>query len=77
MNATIKLKARKWGNSLGVVIPNEISKELNIKENEDIEIILLKNNNVLKETFGMLRGKIKESSQKMKDRLRKEMYDNF
>ncbi len=77
MNATIKLKARKWGNSLGVVIPNEISKELNIKENEDIEIILLKNNNVLKETFGMLKGKIKESSQKMKDRLRKEMYDNF
>jgi len=70
MTETIKLKAKRWGDTLGLVIPKEVSKEMNIKENEEIEVTLSRNN-VLKETFGMLKGKIKESSQEMKDRLRK------
>lgn len=73
MAETIKLKTKKWGNSLGVVIPNRISKEINLKESEEIEVILLKKR-PLKKLYGMLKGKIKESSQDMKDRLRKELY---
>ncbi len=73
MTETIKLKARKWGNSLGVVIPNNISREMNLKENEEIEVILMKKR-PLKKLYGILKGKIKESSQEMKDRLRKELY---
>jgi len=73
----VNLKARKWGNSLGLVIPANISERMNIKENDEVEVIFIKKGNVLKETFGMLKGKIKEDSQAMKDRLRKEMYNDY
>lgn len=76
MEETIKLRTRKLGNDLGIVIPREISQEINLKENEEVEIVVPKNN-VLKETFGILKGKIKESSQEMKDRLRKELYNDY
>jgi len=73
MSDTIKTRTRKWGNSIGVIIPNAISRELKIKENEEIEMLLFKKR-PLKKLYGILKGKIKESSQVMKDRLRKDLY---
>mgnify|MGYP001563392216 CR=1 FL=1 len=73
MAETIKIRARKWENSLGIVIPHEISGEMNLKENEELDAIILKKK-PLKKLYGILKGKIKESSQDMKDRLRKELY---
>jgi len=35
---TVEDKARKWGNSLGIVIPSKIAKELNIKEGQPLKI---------------------------------------
>jgi len=67
----IEVKLRKWGNSIGLVLPKEYSKAHNLKENQTIVI------NVVKETdlssiYGKLKGKVNLSSQKFKDELRKE-----
>ena len=34
----IKIRARKWGNSIGFVIPRDIADAKKIKENEDVEL---------------------------------------
>ena len=70
----IKLKTKKVDNELGIIIPNEISREMNLKEEEEVDIALPKNYKPLKKLYGILERRIKESSQKMKDRLRKELY---
>lgn len=66
---------RKWGNSLGVTLPKEMIEEGSIKEHERIRIIILKQSNVLKKTFGMAKGKWKNNAQKIKDELRSELYN--
>ena len=58
-------KTRKWGNSLGVIIPKELVEEMNIKPNEDIWIdIKRKNVNVLKELYGARKYSKKTSQDK-------------
>ncbi|MBW2984246.1 AbrB/MazE/SpoVT family DNA-binding domain-containing protein [Candidatus Woesearchaeota archaeon] len=48
-------KTKQWGNSLGVIIPKEVVKEMNIKPNEEVCLdINKKGTNVLKELFGAL-----------------------
>lgn len=67
-------KVKKWGNSFGLIIPKD---KLNgIKENDEIHVIVLKRSNVLRETFGMLKGKIK-SGQEAKDLIRKELHNKM
>ena len=34
----------------------------NLKENEEVEFMIVKPTNVLRETFGMLKGKLKETN---------------
>ncbi len=72
----VKTVAKKWGNSIGVVIPKNVAKKEHIKDGQKIEILIMKSNNVLKESFGMMKGKWKEPTQKIKDRMRKELYDD-
>lgn len=67
-------KIKRWGNSFGVLIPTEIVKKENLKEGQKIGIILLKRSDVLKKTFGTL--KLKKSTQKIKNELRAELYDD-
>ena len=72
----IDVRVKKWGNSFGVVIPREVIEKEDIKEDEDVRLIFVKKSSkVLKETFGMLKGKIKKSTQQIKNELRKELYD--
>ncbi|MBI4019561.1 MAG: AbrB/MazE/SpoVT family DNA-binding domain-containing protein [Candidatus Aenigmarchaeota archaeon] len=70
---TVKIRARAWGNSVGLVIPREIAEKEGIKPGKEVEILITKKTNVLKETFGTM--KFKKSAQEMKDELRKELYD--
>ncbi len=63
-------KAKKWGSSLGVVIPVEIVKEEKLHEGDDV-IIEIRKKKTIKELFGSMKG-IKLDSQKMKDEMRKE-----
>jgi len=73
---TIEAKTKKWGNSLGIVIPKEIVRKEKIREGQKVKILLVKDRGLLKETFGMMEGKWKEPTQKMKDKLRKELYND-
>lgn len=50
----VSVKTKKWGNSLGVILPAEMVKQMNIKEGEEFTISIEKKFNVLKEAFGAL-----------------------
>ena len=69
-------EVRKWGNSLGVIIPKETVEKEHIKEKEKIRFLIVRDSNVLRETFGMVKGKWKKSAQNIKDQARKELYND-
>jgi len=61
-------KARKWGNSLGIVLPQEFVKEENVEEGD--EVVVRKKKHDLRALRGILKGKAKMTSQEFKDRAR-------
>lgn len=71
----IDVKLKKWGNSFGVVIPSEVVENEDMKEDENVRLIVLKKSSkAFKETFGIGKGKLKKSGQEFKDEARKELY---
>lgn len=48
----IACKTKRWGNSLGLVIPHEIVHDLSLHENQEIVIEIVTTANPLKELFG-------------------------
>ena len=69
----VEAKVRKWGRSLGVVIPKEKAIDEDIKENEVVHLLIGKRRNVLKETFGTL--KLKRTTQEILDESDREDWD--
>ncbi|MBS3081303.1 AbrB/MazE/SpoVT family DNA-binding domain-containing protein [Candidatus Pacearchaeota archaeon] len=67
----IKSKLRKWGNSLGVIIPSDALEEENFREGDEITILLKKDLPNLRKLFGKLKG-WRIDTQKFKDERRKE-----
>ena len=64
-------KVRKWGNSLGVVLPKDFVKEQKLEEGDEV-IVSRKKQVDLKPLFGLLKGsKIKMTAQEFKDEARK------
>lgn len=59
---------RKWGNSIGITLPNEIVQKANIKTKKEIDVIIIEKKVNLKKIFGTL--KLKENTQKIKDSLK-------
>lgn len=72
--AELKTEVKKWGNSLGLVIPKDLAKKEGLKPNQKITVLLIKRTNVLKETFGTLK-KWKKPTQQIMDETDKELYD--
>ncbi|MGC8831820.1 MAG: AbrB/MazE/SpoVT family DNA-binding domain-containing protein [Thermoproteota archaeon] len=70
----IKVKTRKWGNSIGIIIPKEVVKREKIKSGQKISILLLKDSDVLKKTFGSMRDRVKEPTQRIMDEIDRELY---
>ena len=66
----IECITRKWGNSLGVIIPKDIAEEEHLAENEKI-FITIKKKHQAKEFFGMLAGEWKKPTQEIKDEMRR------
>ena len=66
----IKTIAKRWGNSIGVILPKKIIDERNIKENDIIKIEI-KNKPLAKEFFGRFKSKFKHSAQELKDEARR------
>jgi len=48
-------KTRKWGSSLGVIIPKDVVKELKIRENQEVYLEIKPKDNPLKELFGSVK----------------------
>ena len=48
----MELVVKKWGRSLGAVIPAEKAKQLNLKENDIVRAHLVKQENDLSRLFG-------------------------
>ena len=64
-----EVKTRKWGSSIGVVLPKELVDEIGIKPNEIIKIDIKKGIKA-KEVFGLLKD-WKRPTQEIKDEARK------
>mgnify|MGYP001562873193 FL=1 len=68
-------KLRKWGNSFGIVVPVGYLEEENVKEGDEVTILMKKKRgNTLRETFGTYKSR--ESTEKLMKEIDKELtYD--
>lgn len=67
-------KIKKWGNSLGLIIPKEELRKMDIGENQEVIVDITKKDNPLKELFGFgKRNKIKKSTKQIIEETRKEL----
>ena len=64
----ITCKAKKWGSSLGIIIPKKVVDREHIHEGEEV-VIEFKKRKKAKEFFGIL-PRTKKSLQKLKDEAR-------
>ena len=71
---TIQVRVKKWGNSLGIVLPSEFVDRERLKENEKISISVVKEVD-LSDIFGSLKG-LKFDAQKFKDEMRSEEFES-
>ena len=68
----LQARLKKWGNSLGIVIPAEFLRTENLKEGEEVTVeVKGETKKTLKDVFGSLKD-WKIDSQKVKDELREE-----
>ena len=67
----IEVRTKKWGNSIGIIIPSEAVEKLSIKPEEKIVIEINKKENVLAEMFGTMKSK--KTARQMLDEARREM----
>ena len=65
----VESKTKKWGNSIGVIIPKDIIEKQNIKENETV-ILSIKKRLLVSEVFGILRD-WKKDTQELKNEMRR------
>jgi len=67
----IKTIAKRWGSSLGIVLPKSVVDENKIRENEEI-IVDIRKPMIVKEMFGKYpEWKSKKTAQELKDEARK------
>jgi len=59
----LKAGVRKWGHSLGVILPKPITRKLNLREHETVELKIKRRETGLMDLFGTL--KFPEPTKKM------------
>lgn len=64
-----EVTAKKWGNSMGVIIPKEMVEKEHINEGDTFFIERVREIDI-SASFGALKGKIKLSGQEFKDMVR-------
>ena len=65
---------RKWGNSsLVLVIPKEVALKENIKENQKVKALIVKEDNTLKKSFGIFKN-WKKPTRKIMAEIDKELW---
>lgn len=48
-------KTRKWGSSIGIIIPRKVARDLKLRENQEVIIDIKPKDNPLKELFGSVK----------------------
>lgn len=72
----IKCQTKPWGNSIGIIIPKDVVRELNIKPYEDIFVdIEGKSGNVLREMFGKI--KFSKPTKQLLKEIRKDLESKY
>ena len=71
----LKTELRKWGNSFGLVVPKAIVRKEKLKTHQKITVLLLKESNTLKKTFGMAKG-WKTPTKKILEQTDRELYND-
>jgi antitoxin component of MazEF toxin-antitoxin module len=71
----LKAEVRKWGHSMGIIIPNKFARKLDLREHEKVEIRFKKTSEIgdIMELFGAV--KFKEPTAKIKKEM-KEGWDD-
>ena len=71
----INTRAKRWGNSLGIVLPKKIIDSQQIKEGSEIKIIIeSKNKTKVKNLFGILKGKLKNDTETLMREIDRELW---
>jgi len=65
----IRTIARKWGNSIAVIIPKDMVERKKIRENSEL-VIEVKRRPIAGEIFGMFPRKSKRTAQEIKDEMK-------
>jgi bifunctional DNA-binding transcriptional regulator/antitoxin component of YhaV-PrlF toxin-antitoxin module len=68
-------QVRKWGSSVGVVIPKEAAKKAGVRDGDKVCIIISKEKNPFDETFGSLKGKLKRPTEKILKEIDRDGWD--
>jgi len=71
MPEEVECTTKKWGSSIGIVIPKSVVEREHIKPNEKIRI-LVKKVPLARDLWGIAPFKKKQSTQEIKDWLRKQ-----
>ena len=66
----IDVVAKKWGSSIGVIIPNHVVETEHIVENEIIKLEI-KKSHTAREVFGLIPKVWKKTTQELKNEARK------
>jgi len=66
----IKTRAKRWGSSIGIILPKAVVESNKIRENDEI-IVEVKKEVLAKDFFGRFAGKFKKTAQELKDEARK------
>jgi len=69
----MKSTVREWGRSFGMVFPKDKAKQLGVKKDDVVHILVMKKNTALKDTFGTF--KFKKTTQEILDESDKQNWD--
>src|SRR3989344_4066848 len=72
LEAEVKLK--KWGSSIGLVLPKKALEKEHLKAGQTVKVLIIKQGNPLKETFGTLT--FKKSTEQMMREIDKELWND-
>ena len=71
----VTVRIKKWGNSLGIVLPMNVVKSKNLKEGSELEVLInLKNKTRVGDVFGLLKNKWKKDTRRIMEEVDKEFW---
>ena len=71
--AEVHARIKKWGNSLGIILPREVVDSEHLRENQEIRFWIMKPVFV-KDLFGIAKGKLKRPTAEVLKEIRKEIW---